>query len=96
MKIRVYFGNQPILKQILCLNLKFLVILEGKKSSVIIETHDVKYIVRWEIELMHDGLGEACTEKLQSFASMDFTGRETKQTPSSSSFKSSKQSKANT
>ena len=51
-----------------------MVILEGKKSSVIIETHDTKYTVRWEIELMHDGLGEACTEKLQSFASMDFTG----------------------
>lgn len=66
--------------------------VQVEKSSVLsIETHDVIWYIK--NKLMQDSLGEACTEKLQSYASMDFTGLHKTKQISSSSFKSSKQSK---
>ena len=66
--------------------------VQVEKSSVLsIETHDVIWYIK--NKLMQDGLGEACTEKLQSYASMDFTGLHKTKQISSSSFRSSKQSK---
>ena len=47
--------------------------VQVEKSSVLsIETHDVIWYIK--NKLMQDSLGEACTEKLQSYASIDFTG----------------------
>ena len=66
--------------------------VQVEKSSVLsIETHDVIWYIK--NKLMQDSLGEACTEKLQSYASMDFTGLHKTKQISSSSFRSSKQSK---
>ena len=66
--------------------------VQVEKSSVLsIETHDVIWYIK--NKLMQDSLGEACTEKLQSYASIDFTGLHKTKQISSSSFRSSKQSK---